>query len=271
MMIIEANTKKSQYFTDLWRYRELVYFLSWRDILVRYKQTVIGILWAVLRPLLVMLALSFVFGKLAKLGTETPYPYPLLVLSALIPWQFFASTIGDSSESLIANSNLVTKIYFPRMIIPISSTIVSLFDLLISLSILGVVMLYFQYPPNIELLAIPLFILLSALFSFGIGLWVSAFNVKYRDFRYVIPFCLQFGLYITPVGFSSDLIPEKWKLLFSLNPLVGIIEGFRWSILGSDYHLNMDSLLISIGMTVFFFLSGIYYFRKMEKHFADII
>lgn len=271
MITIEANSRNSRYVKDIWDYRDLIYFLSWKDILVRYKQTAIGLLWTIIRPLLVMVALSLVFGRLANLALQQTVPYPLLVLSGLLPWLFFANTLAECSESIVSNANLVTKIYFPRIIIPISSTIVALVDLAITLLLLGIVLVWYQYPPSLNLLALPLFTALCFALSFGTGLWISAFNVKYRDFRYVIPFALQFGLYATPVGFSSSIVSEKWRLLYGLNPLVGIIDGFRWSILGSSQPLYWPSLVLSIAISMGILITGILYFRRVEKTFADII
>ena len=272
MIVIEADSKNSRYLKDIWDYRDLVYFLAWKDILVRYKQTVIGLGWAAIRPLLVMIALSLVFGRLANLGALQTVPYPLLVLSGVIPWLLFANTLGECSESIVANSNMITKIYFPRIIIPISASIVALVDMLITIGLLSIVLLWYQYPLTLNILALPFFIALCMMFSFGIGLWVSAFNVRYRDFRYVIPFALQFGILATPVGFSSSVITDPWKkTLYGLNPLVGIIDGFRWSILGSDQPIYLPTLLLSIGLTAIVLTTGIIYFRNVEKTFADII
>lgn len=271
MIIIEADSKNGRYLKDLWDYRDLIYFLAWKDILVRYKQTVIGLLWTVIRPLLVMVALSLVFGRLANLASQQTVPYPLLVLSGLIPWLLFANTLGECSESIVANSNLVTKIFFPRMIIPISASVVSLVDTLITLCLLSGALLWFRYPPSLNLLVLPFFILLCFLLSFGIGLWVSAFNVRYRDFRYVIPFALQFGLYATPVGFSSNVVSEQWRVWFGLNPLVGIIDGFRWCILGSSQPIFFPTLCLSMVMTAVILATGVLYFRNVERTFADVI
>lgn len=271
MIVIEADSKNSRYLKDIWDYRDLIFFLSWKEILVRYKQTVIGLLWTIVRPLLVMIALTLVFGRLANLAAEQTVPYPLLVLSGLIPWLFFANTLAECSESIVANANLITKIFFPRIIIPISSSVVSLVDLVITLGLLGFILVWYQYPPTLNLLMLPFFILLCAMFSFGTGLWVAAFNVRYRDFRYVIPFALQFGLYVTPVGFSSHVVSEQWRVWYGLNPLVGIIDGFRWCILGSNQPIFWPTLLLSIGITLAVFLTGVLYFRNVEKNFADVI
>lgn len=271
MIVIEAHSKNSHYLREIWQYRDLVYFLSWKDILVRYKQTVIGLLWTIIRPLLVMIALSLVFGRLANFAAGQTVPYPLIVLSGLLPWLFFANTLAECSESIVSNANLVTKIYFPRIIIPISSTIVSLVDMLITLGLLGGVLIWYGTPLSLNFLFLPFFILLGFILSFGIGLWISAFNVKYRDFRYVIPFALQFGLYVTPVGFISGVVGEKWKTLYGLNPLVGIIDGFRWCILGDSQPIFWPTFALSVAISTTILSTGIVYFRKVEKTFADII
>jgi lipopolysaccharide transport system permease protein len=270
-VVIDAREPNARYWRDLWDFRELVYFLTWRDILVRYKQTTIGVLWTLIRPLLVMLALSLVFGRIANLASQTTVPYPLLVLAALLPWQFFANSLMEGSESLVSNSNLITKIYFPRLLIPISSLLVALCDFFISFIILMGVMAYYQFAPTWNLLALPLFVAHLTCLAFGISLWISSLNVKYRDFRYIIPFCVQFGLYITPVGFSSNLIPETWRWIYSLNPLVGIIDAFRWAILGSSAPFYFISWAESLLLTVLILSSGVAFFRKGERHFADII
>ena len=267
---IEAGRTERHYWGDLWRYRELFYFLAWRDLLVRYKQTVIGVTWALLRPLLTMLALTLVFGKLAKLPSDG-VPYPLLVFAALLPWQFFASSFSEAGNSLIGNANMISKVYFPRITIPVSTMIVSLVDFLISLGLLALLMLWYGFVPGSRILLLPLFTLIAVAASLGGGLWIAALNVKYRDFRYLIPFVVQFGLYVSPVGFSSNLVPENWRLLYSLNPMVGVIDGFRWAILGGESQLYLPGLLISVTMVGVILLSGIIYFRKTEKLFADVI
>lgn len=267
---IEAGRTEHHYWRDLWRFRELFYFLAWRDLLVRYKQTVIGLAWAVLRPLLTMLALTLVFGKLAKLPSDG-VPYPLLVFAALLPWQFFASSFSDAGNSLISNSNMISKVYFPRITIPASTIIVSLVDFFISFSLFAFLMVCYGFIPGIRILLVPLFMLIAVAASLGGGLWVAALNVKYRDFRYLIPFVVQFGLYISPVGFSSSVVPENWRFLYSLNPMVGVIDGFRWAILGGETQLYLPGLLMSILIISVVLVTGIIYFRKTEKLFADVI
>ncbi|HCJ65797.1 MAG TPA: phosphate ABC transporter permease [Elusimicrobia bacterium] len=271
LLVIEAGRAERHYWADMWRYRELFYILSWRDIAVRYKQTVIGILWAVLRPLLTMVVFTVIFGKLAKLPSEGNTPYAIMVYAAMLPWQFFATSVLEASNSLIGNIQLITKVYFPRVIIPISSVVTSFIDFLISFVILILLMVYYQFAPNWNILFLPVFLLIAFLNAVGIGLYITALNVKYRDFRYVIPFLVQFGLYISPVGFTSKIIPEKYRLLYSINPMVGVIDGFRWAILGKETTIYLSSFLMSIGVMLFFLIFGIRKFRKMEKSFADII
>jgi lipopolysaccharide transport system permease protein len=270
-MIIEAGRSDRQYWKDLWRYRELFYFLAWRDILVRYKQTVIGIAWAVIRPFLTMVVFTVVFGMLAKLPSEGTTPYAILVFAGVLPWQFFAASLSESSMSLVGNANLISKVYFPRLIIPATSVITSLVDFFISGSIMALMMMWYGFWPSWRIVLLPIFIVIAFMASLGVGLLLTAFTVKYRDFRYVVPFLVQFGLYISPVGFSSTIVPEKWRFLYSLNPMVGVIDGFRWAILGGDAKIYWPGLLLSLTLVLFFFVTGIWYFRKTEKTFADVI
>ena len=269
-LIIKAGNSSKNYWRDIWRYRELFFFLAWRDILVRYKQTAIGIAWSVLRPLLTMIVFTVVFGTLAKLPSNG-VPYPIMVYAAMLPWQFFANSLTESSNSLIDNANLLTKVYFPRLIVPAGSVIVGLVDFLISLIILIGLMTWYQYLPDIRMLLLPFFLFLAFLASFGAGLWLSALNVKYRDFRYVVPFLVQFGLYISPVGFSSSIVPEKWRMFYFLNPMVGVIDGFRWAILGDAFPVYWPGLALSVFLTLLMFIGGLLYFRNMERSFADVI
>ncbi len=269
-LIIEPNRTTGAFFRELLRYRELFYFLAWRDILVRYKQTVIGIAWSVIRPLLTMLVFTVVFGRLAKLPNEG-VPYPILVFSAMLPWQYFANAMQESSNSLIAESRLISKVYFPRLIVPASSVIVSAVDFLISLALLGLLMLGYGFVPSWTLLFMPFFFLLATLAALGVGFWLSALNVKYRDFRYIVPFLVQFGLYVSPVGFSSSVVPERWRLLYSLNPMVGVIDGFRWCVQGTASSLYLPGFLISAAISALAFFSGVWFFRRTERFFADFI
>lgn len=269
-LVLEAGRIERQYWKDLWRYRELFYFLAWRDILVRYKQTAIRIAWALIRPFLTMVVFSVVFGQLAKLPSQGA-PYPILVFAAMLPWQFFANSLSECSNSLISNSNLISKVYFPRLIVPISTVVVSFVDFLVSGMILLGLMVWYNFVPSWRILTLPLFIGIAVAASMGAGLWLASLNVQYRDFRFVVPFIVQFGLYISPVGFSSSIVPENWRLLYSLNPMVGVIDGFRWAVLGGERHLFLPGFILSLGLVALLLLSGIWYFRKMERTFADVI
>ncbi|EMS80863.1 ABC transporter permease [Desulfotignum phosphitoxidans] len=269
-LIIEAGRTEGQYWKDIWDYRELFYFLAWRDILVRYKQTTIGFAWAVLRPFLTMIVFTVVFGKLAKLPSEG-VPYSLLVFAAMLPWQFFSNSLTECSNSLIDNTNLISKVYFPRLIIPTSAVIVSLVDFLLSGTILLGMMVWYDIWPTWRFIALLPLTMIAFAAAMGSGLIISALNVKYRDFRYVIPFIVQFGLYISPVGFSSGIVPEKWRLLYSLNPMVGVIDGYRWAILGKDISLFMPGFILSVILVTVLLVAGIRFFRATEKTFADII
>jgi len=268
---VEAGKIERQYFADSWRYRELFAFLAWRDILVRYKQTAIGVAWAVLQPFLIMVVFSAVFGKLAKFPSEGGAPYPIMVYAGMLPWQFFANCFRESASSLVANRNMVSKVYFPRLVLPFSSVAVSFVDFLISLVILAGLMVWYRFVPTWRIVYLPLFIVIAVIASFGPGLFIAALNVKYRDFKYVVPFIIQFGLYISPVGFSARVIPEKFRLLYSLNPMVGVIDGFRWAILGGESTIYLQGFLLSISIVVAVCVLGFWYFRKTEKSFADVI
>ena len=269
-LIIEAGRTESQYWRDLWRYRELFYFLAWRDILVRYKQTAIGVAWALLRPFLTMLVFTVVFGRIAKLPTNG-IPYPILVFAAMLPWQFFSTSLSEASNSLIGNANLISKVYFPRLIIPAGAVITSMVDFLISFVLLAVLMAWYRFMPDWRIVTLPGFTVLAFLAALGPGLYLTALNVKYRDFRYVIPFIVQFGLFISPVGFSSNVVPAQWRLLYSLNPMVGVIDGFRWAICRGAAQIYLPGFAMSVAVTAFFLWIGIWYFRRTEKTFADVI
>ena len=270
-IIIEAGRSEKNYWTDLWRYRELFYILSWRDISVRYKQTVIGILWALIRPLLTMVVFTVIFGKMAKFPSDGNAPYAIMVYAGMLPWQFFSSAITATSNSLIGNTQLITKVYFPRLIIPASSIITSFVDFIISFIILIFLMFYFSFLPTWRMAYLLGFLIITFLTALGFGLFITSLNVKYRDFRYIVPFIVQLGLYISPVGFSSSVIPEKYRLLYSLNPMVGVIDGFRWSILGDNSNIYIPGFILSLFVAVIFLIIGLMKFRKMEKTFADII
>ncbi len=270
-LVIEAGRTESQYWKDLWRYRELFYFLAWRDILVRYKQTAIGIIWALIRPFLTMVVFTVVFGNLANLKAQSTVPYPILVFAGMLPWQFFSNALSECSNSLIGNANLISKVYFPRLIVPTSAIIVSFVDFMISGIILLGLMAWYNFVPDWRILTLPLFILISCAASMGAGLWLAALTVQYRDFRFIVPFVVQFGLYISPVGFSSNIVPEQWRLLYSINPMVGVIDGFRWAILGGESTLYLPGFGLSLAFVFLLLWSGIWYFRKMERTFADVI
>jgi lipopolysaccharide transport system permease protein len=270
-LILEPGRAEENYWRDLWRYRELFYFLAWRDILVRYKQTTIGIAWALVRPFLTMLVFTFIFNHVAKLNAPKDVPYSLMVFAALLPWQFFSTALSESSNSLITNANLVSKVYFPRLVVPASAVITSFVDFLITVGLLAAMMVWYGFMPGWQLIALPLFVILAFASSMGIGLWLCALNVEYRDFRYIVPFIVQFGLYVSPVGFSSEDVPQKWQLLYSLNPMAGVIDGFRWALLRGTFPLSTERISMSILGTLFFCLSGLWYFRRMEKSFADVI
>jgi lipopolysaccharide transport system permease protein len=269
-LVLEPGRAERHYWRDLWRYRELFYFLAWRDLLVRYKQTVIGVAWALLRPFLTMVVFTVIFGKIAGLPSGG-VPYPILVFAGMLPWQFFSNALSESSGSLVSNANLISKVYFPRLIVPAGAVIVGFVDFLISFVIMAALMAWYGFLPGIQILTLPLWILLAFLAAIGPGLFITALNVKYRDFRYVIPFVVQFGLYVSPVGFRSDVVPEQWRLLYSLNPMVGVIDGFRWAICGGEFAIYWPGFAASLAITVFFLWFGIRYFRATEKTFADVI
>lgn len=269
--IIGPRTINKQYWKDLWNYRELFYFLAWRDIKVRYKQTIIGVAWAVIRPFLTMIVFSFIFGNLAGLPSEEGVPYPVMVFAALLPWHFFANSLSEGSNSLIGNANLISKVYMPRLILPASSVVVNLVDFIISFGIMAIMMAYYRFVPDWKILVLPLFLLMAFLASYGFSIWFGALNVRYRDFRYIVPFVVQFGLYISPVGFSSSVVPEKWRLLYSINPMVGVIDGFRWAILGGDVSIYWPGFVVSVVLLLVVFITGLLYFRRTEKTFADVI
>jgi lipopolysaccharide transport system permease protein len=270
-LIIEAGRADRGYWRDLWGHRELFSVLARRDVAVRYKQTVIGAAWALIRPFLTMIVFTIVFGRLAKLPSDGAAPYALMVFAGMLPWTFFSTAVAEASNSLIGNANLIGKVYFPRLIVPAAAVIVALVDFLVSFVLLLALMVWYRFAPGWQILALPVFVLLVFMTSFGLGVWITALNVKYRDFRYVIPFIIQLGLYISPVGFSSSVIPGHWRLLYSLNPMVGIIDGFRWCLLGGQSQLYLPGLWLSLVTTAFFVWLGIRRFRKMEKTFADLI
>jgi lipopolysaccharide transport system permease protein len=274
-LVLEAGRAERQYWRDLWRYRELFYILAWRDISVRYKQTVVGVAWALIQPLLTMLIMTVIFGKVAGLPSEGNAPYMIMVFAAMLPWQFFSSSLSSASQSLVSNANLISKIYFPRMIIPASSVITSFVDFLVSFLILAGVIAWFRYWPDWRILTLPLFMALAFLAAIGPGLWITAMNVKYRDFKYVVPFLVQFGLYVSPVGYSSTVIRQRFGdaafTVYSLNPMVGVIDGFRWAILRGEATIYWPGFALSLLIVAAFLLLGIRHFRATEKTFADVI
>lgn len=271
VLIIEPGRTEKNYWADLWQYRELFLILAWRDISVRYKQTIIGILWALIRPFLMMVVFTVLFNQIANLPSDGSAPYALLVFAAMLPWTLFSNALAESSNSLISNANLIGKIYFPRLIIPTATLVTAFIDFLISFIILIVMMVYYRYAPGWQILLLPFFIILALLASLGPGLWITALNVKYRDFRYIIPFVVQFGLYVSPVGFSSKVIPEQWRLFYNLNPMVGVIDGFRWCILGGNSPIYLPGFMLSLTIIAFLLYLGVSRFRKMERTFADLI
>ena len=270
-LVLEANRIEKEYWKDLWRYRELFAIFAWRDIAVRYKQTFIGVAWALIRPFLTMVVLTVIFGKLANLPSDGDAPYAILVFAAMLPWQFFSTALSSCSESLLANSNLLTKVYFPRLIVPAAAVITSFVDFLISFVILAGLMVWFHWMPSWRLLTLPLWVAIAFAASMGAGLWLASLNVQYRDFRYVVPFLVQFGLYVSPVGFSSTIVPAKWQLLYALNPMVGVIEGFRWAIIGKGATINPAGFWLSMGIVALLAITGVRQFRRMEQRFADVI
>jgi lipopolysaccharide transport system permease protein len=271
VVIIEAGQGERHYWRDLWRYRELFRVLAWRDLSVRYKQTVIGVLWALIRPFLTLLVFTIIFGRIAKLPTDGNAPYALMVFAGILPWTLFSTGLSEASNSLVNNEKLISKVYFPRLIVPIATIVVAFVDFLISFCILLVLMGWYRFLPDWHIAILPFFALLAFFASAGPSLWITSLNVKYRDFRYVIPFIVQFGLYVSPVGFSSSVVPEQWRLLYSLNPMVGVIDGFRWCILRGQSEFYLPGLLTSFVMIAFFLWFGVRQFRKMEKGFADLI
>lgn len=269
-IVLESGRQDLHYWRDLWRYRELFRMLAWRDVAVRYKQTVIGALWALIRPLITMIVFTIIFGRLAHLPSNGA-PYALMVFAGMLPWSLFSTALTDASNSLVNSANLISKIYFPRIIVPCAAVVVSLVDFLISLVILALLMVAYRYALSWAIVFLPGFIAMAFFASLGPSLWITALNVKYRDFRYIIPFIVQLGLYASPVGFSSSVVPEHWRWVYALNPMVGVIDGFRWCILGPEQGLDLTSLLIGAAVTAAFLAFGITYFRRTERSFADLV
>ena len=271
VITIEAGRRERHYWLELWRYRELFRVLAWRDLAVRYKQTIIGVAWALIRPVLTVLVFTIIFGRIAQLPTDGTAPYPLMVFAGMLPWTLFSNGLSEASSSLINSANLITKVYFPRLIVPMATIVVALVDFLISFCMLLLLMVWYRFMPDWRILVLPAFVLLAFCASVGPALWITALNVRYRDFRYIIPFIVQFGAYVSPVGFRSSVVPDQWRLVYSLNPMVGVIDGFRWCLLGGQSKLYAPGLAIGMGVTVFFLWLGIHQFRRMEKSFADLI
>lgn len=271
VIVLEPGRHERNYWLDLWRYRELFRVLAWRDLAVRYKQTVIGVAWALIRPFLTMVVFTVIFGRIAKLPSDGSAPYPLMVFAGMLPWTFFATGLSEASNSLVNNANLISKVYFPRLIVPTATVVVAFVDFLITFAILVVMMAGYRYLPGWQIVTLPGFVVLAFIASMGPALWITALNVKFRDFRYVIPFIVQFGLYVSPVGFSSNVVPAQWRLLYSLNPMVGVIDGFRWCILGGQSRLYLPGLAVSVLIAGLFLWFGVHRFRSTEKSFADLI
>lgn len=270
-VVIEPGGTQQRYWRDLWRYRELFLVLAWRDVSVRYKQTLIGLVWALLQPLLIMVGFTLIFGRMARMPSEGSAPYALLVFSGLLAWQLFATSLTGAANSLIGNANLVSKVYFPRLVVPASTVVVAFVDFLVSLVLLGGLMIWYGFAPGWQILTLPAFVLMAFLASLGPGLWISALNVRFRDFRFVVPFIVQFGLYVSPVGFSSSVVAPEWRLLYHLNPIVGVIDGFRWAILGQESAFFLPGFLISWAVILVFLWLGIRQFRRTERSLADLI
>src|SRR5262245_51419974 len=271
VLVLEPGRAERHYWRDLWHYRELFAILAWRDVAVRYKQTVIGVAWAVVRPLLTMVVFSIVFGKLAGLPSEAGVPYPVMVFAGMLPWFLFSSILSEASNSLVGNAQLISKVYFPRLIIPMAAAAVAIVDFVVNFAILAGIMAWYRVLPGVQVLLLPLFVALAVLASLGPALFLTALNIKYRDFRYIIPFVVQFGLYVSPVGFSSAVVPEAWRFWYSLNPVVGVIDGFRWCLLSGGSRLYLPGFAVSLGVMALFLVLGVAYFRRTERMFADLV
>jgi homopolymeric O-antigen transport system permease protein len=271
VLVLEAGRTEQHYWRDLWNYRELFLILAWRDVAVRYKQTAIGVTWALLRPFLTMAVFTVVFGRLAQLPTEGAAPYPIMVLAGMLPWTLFATIMAEGSNSLVSNANLISKIYFPRIIVPTAAAVAALVEFAINLALLVAIMLWYGYAPSWRIVLLPPLVVLAIFASLGPALLITALNVEYRDFRYIIPFIIQIGLYISPVGFSSDVVPTTWRFWYSLNPMVGVIDGFRWCVLSGDRRIDAPGFLLTIFVVALFLIIGVFYFRRTERTFADII
>ena len=271
VLVLEAGRAERHYWRDIWNYRELFAILAWRDVSVRYKQTAIGIAWVLLRPFLAMVVFTIVFSRLAKLPSDGAAPYPIMVFAGLLSWTLFSTIMAEGSNSLVSNAHLIGKVYFPRIIVPACSAVVALVELAINLALLVALMAWYGFAPSWRIVLLPAFVAMAVLASLGPALLITALNVEYRDFRYIIPFIVQFGLYISPVGFSSEIVPAAWRLWYSLNPMVGVIDGFRWCVLGGATHLYPSGFFLSLGAVTLFLWLGVSYFRRTERTFADVI
>lgn len=270
-IVLAPGRGDRNYWGDLWRYRELFAILAWRDLAVRYKQTAIGVAWALIRPALTVAIFTVVFGRVAKLPSDGAAPYPVMVFAGMIPWTLFSTILAEAANSMVSNASLIGKVYFPRLIIPTATILVALVDGAVTLVLLAIMMAWYGFLPDWRIVTLPLFTVMAVAASMGPALWLTAMNVKYRDFRYIIPFILQFGVYASPVGFSSSSIPEKWRLLYSINPAVGVIDGFRWALLRGEATLYLPGFLLSLGVTALMLFVGVGYFRRTERTFADLI
>jgi lipopolysaccharide transport system permease protein len=268
--LITAKPAMHHYWLELWQFRELLLLLGWRDLIIRYKQTAIGVAWAILRPIVTMVVFTLVFGKLANMPSKDT-PYPLLVFAGMLPWMFFATTFNDVGNSIVSNGHIISKVYFPRIIIPLSALLTGLVDFALSAGVYFMIALYYGYMPGWQIIFLPLFVLLLCLIVLGCSLWVSALNVTYRDFRYIVPFVVQFGAYVSPVGFASSVVPERWQLLYAINPMVGVIDGFRWCLLGAAHEPRWDSVGMAALFALIILIPGIRFFRRAENDFADAI
>jgi lipopolysaccharide transport system permease protein len=271
LTVLEPGRTERNYWSDLWHYRELFAILAWRDVAVRYKQTVIGVAWALIRPFVTMVVFTIIFGRLAKLPSDGTAPYPIMVFAGMLPWFLFSGVLSEASSSLVGNANLISKVYFPRLVIPASSAVVALVDFFVNLVMLAALMAWYAFLPRWQVLLLPVFVALAVLASLGPALWITALNVKYRDFRYIIPFIVQFGLYVSPVGFSSSVVPDQWRFWYSLNPAVGVIDGFRWCLLGGQSQIYIPGFLASFIVVAFFLWFGVRYFRATERTFVDTV
>ncbi len=270
-LVIEPGRSERHYWRDVWAFRELFTILAWRDVSVRYRQTVVGIAWALLRPLLTTLIFTVVFSRVAKLPSPGSAPYPVMVFAGMLPWFLFSSILTEASTSLVMNSDLIRRVYFPRIIVPAAAAVVALVDFSINFVLLAALMLWFGVVPSWHILLLPVFIVLAVMASLGPALLLTSLNVKYRDVRFIIPFIVQFGVYVSPVGFSSTVVPLRWRFLYSLNPVVGVIDGFRWCILGQKSPIYLPGLFLSLVLVAVFLWLGLHYFRRTEKTFADVI